>query len=496
MPNIELSVVGKQILFSPSFFYRFDPKQWKDQKPYPPYGTIYAASLLRANGYGVQLFDTHLKQSPAEIKPVLKTSRPGYLVIYDDGFNYLTKMCLSAMRSAAFELIRYGKSEDWIVIVCNSDASDHYDLYLKAGADFVILGEGELTLLELMQSLEKNQRDHSHIRGLAYRTADHNICTIKRPVLKDLDTLPDPAWDLVDIETYRSIWQDAHGFFSLNLATTRGCPFKCNWCAKPIYGNRYNSRSPKRVVQEIISLQNLYGASHFWMADDIFGLNPKWVEEFRQEMLASSIRIKFKIQSRADLLMQENYIKSLVDAGVDEVWIGAESGSQKMLDAMDKGTTIHQIEKATKLLHEQEVSVGFFLQFGYPGERITEIKETIAMLLRVMPEDIGISVSYPLPGTLFYDRVKHQLQSKQNWTDSDDLDMMYAAAYSPAFYKQLHRFVHKIFRLKQGWNNLGAVIKGRRKITWSALKSIAAMVYYLPAVTADRLKLRRLYTPV
>ncbi|MBP7803858.1 MAG: B12-binding domain-containing radical SAM protein [Saprospiraceae bacterium] len=495
MPNSDLSAAGTTLLFSPSFFYRFDQKQWKDQKPYPPYGTIYAASLMQQEGFSVNLFDTHLKESTSEIEPVLKSLRPRYLIIYDDGFNYLTKMCLTAMRAAAFELINYGKSGECRIIVCNSDAADHYDLYLKQGADFVILGEGELTLLELLKSLEANEKSQAHVAGLAFRLDEVSICTLPRPVLKDLDALPDPAWDLIDMPAYQSLWQASEGYFSLNLATTRGCPYKCNWCAKPIYGNRYNSRSPQRVVGEMSTLHARYGVSHFWMADDIFGLNPKWVQQFQQEILSSDLQIKIKIQSRADLLVQENYIKSLVEAGIKEVWIGAESGSQKVLDAMDKGTTIQQIEQSTRLLQAYKVRVGFFLQFAYPGESMVEIKETISMMLRLMPDDIGISISYPLPGTLFYERVKHQLRSKQNWVDSDDLDTMYIAAYSPAFYKQLHRFVHKLFRLKQGWLNLGAVIRGKRRITRAALKSIASLIYYLPAVTADRFKLYRLSTP-
>jgi anaerobic magnesium-protoporphyrin IX monomethyl ester cyclase len=496
MPDIELSSVGVKLLFSPSFFYRFDIKQWKEQKPYPPYGTIYAASALRQQGYSVYLFDTHLQHSTEAIQPVLGSLHPRYLIIYDDGFNFLTKMCLSAMRKAAFELIRYGKKAGCIVIVCNSDAADHYERYLNQGADFVILGEGELTLTDLVESLEAKQKDQSKIPGLAFYFNQTVIRTAPRPVLRDLDTLPDPAWDLIDIAAYRRIWQTSQGYFSLNIATTRGCPFKCNWCAKPIYGNRYNSRSPKRVADEMKALHAQFGVSHFWMADDIFGLNPKWAAEFKQEIQSNNLPVKLKLQSRADLLMQENYILDLVESGVDEVWIGAESGSQKILDAMDKGTTISQIEKSAKLLQDQNVRVGFFLQFGYPGERLTEIKETIAMLLRVMPDDIGISVSYPLPGTVFHERVRHQLRSKQNWIDSDDLDMMYMATYNPAFYKQLHRFVHKIFRLKQGWNNLVAVIKGRHKITWATLKSIAALMYYLPAAIADRLRLYRLSTPI
>ncbi|MBP6793429.1 MAG: radical SAM protein, partial [Saprospiraceae bacterium] len=234
---------------------------------------------------------------------------------------------------------------------------------------------------------------------------------------------------------------------------------------------------------------------HIWMADDIFGLNKKWMAEFYDAVAALHITIPYKIQSRADLLVQENYINQLKATGCAEVWIGAESGSQKILDAMDKGITISQIQKATQLLQSKCIRVGYFLQFGYIKENLDDIKATVKMLLSNMPDDIGISVSYPLPGTHFYEKVKSQLGSKQNWKDSDDLDMMYQAPFSPAFYKRLHRLVHKLFRLKQGWLNLLYLVKGKKKLNWNVLKSIASILYYLPAAAADRLKLLRLYTP-
>jgi anaerobic magnesium-protoporphyrin IX monomethyl ester cyclase len=305
-------------------------------------------------------------------------------------------------------------------------------------------------------------------------------------VLHDLDSLPDPAWDLVDIEAYRRIWMAKHGTFSLNLATTRGCPYKCNWCAKPIYGNRYNSRSPERVAAEIEMLINTYGVRHFWMADDIFGLKPGWVQRFRDVVLEKNLRFSYKIQSRVDLLLKEDTIDALVASGLKQVWVGAESGSQKILDAMDKGTTVEEIYKATRLLKSKGVEVCFFLQFGYLGETMDDIESTLNMVEELMPYDIGISVSYPLPGTKFYEKVKSMLGEKQNWAHSDDLDMMYPSTFTPAFYRRLHRLVHKRFRLKQGreaWQN---------PQTPQRLKKAAKTLYYAPAAALDAWRLKRL----
>ncbi len=483
-----------KLLFCPSYFYRFDKKQWEDNRPYPPYGTLYAAAVMRKEGYNVSFFDTHLRKNTQEIIPVLAFEKPNYLVIYDDGFNYLTKMCLTAMRSAAFEMIQFAKKENAIVIVCNSDATDHFEKYLDNGADYIVFGEGEITLQELIADLESPKPNPSAIKGIAYKDATGIVVNQKRPVLHDLDSLPDPAWDLIDLQGYQDIWKNNHGYFSLNIATTRGCPFKCNWCAKPIYGNRYNSRSPERVAQELNYLNRQFGASHFWIADDIFGLKPKWVQEFRTEVQRLDLKIKYKIQSRADLLLQPDYIDDLVTSGLDMAWIGAESGSQKILDAMDKGITVAQIGEARNLLKSKKVNVGFFLQFGYLGENLADIAATIEMVQKLNPDDIGISVSYPLPGTLFYEKVKDQLKSKQNWVNSDDLDMMYEGAFSPQFYKRLHRYVHKVFRLGQGLNHLKNLFRKPRSINANGLKSIASVGYYLPASWIDRLKLKFLST--
>lgn len=477
------------ILFSHSYFYRFDAKQWKAQQPYPPYGTLYAAAVMRECGFQVHLYDTNLRENVLDLVPVLKQTAAQYFVLYDDGFNYLTKMCLTRMRAAAFEMIALAKNAGCKVIVCSSDSTDHFAQYLEKGADFVLLGEGEITLRELILALEAGNTQYNTIPGLAYHDAQLGLLrTGARPVVTALDSLPDPAWDLVEMADYQRIWQKAHGYFSLNLATTRGCPYKCNWCAKPIYGNRYNTRSPERVVDEIEMLIKTYGARHFWMADDIFGLKPGWVQRFRDLVQARDLHFTYKIQSRVDLLLQENQIDALVESGLRQVWVGAESGSQRILNAMDKGTKVEEIEQATALLKQKGVEVCFFLQFGYLGETRADIDATLQLVEKLLPHDIGISVSYPLPGTKFYDKVKSMLGEKQNWTDSNDLAMMYQGTFVPAFYRRLHKLVHKRFRLKQGlqhWQNLPQLHR-------APLRSLLLTFYYAPAAKVDAFLLKRL----
>jgi anaerobic magnesium-protoporphyrin IX monomethyl ester cyclase len=435
-------------LFTHSYFLRFDPKQWKQQTPYPPLGTIYAAAVLREAGWEVALHDVMFAESAQALSSSLTRHTPHLLVVYDDGFNYLTKMCLTNMREAAFEMCQMAKATGAKVVVCSSDSTDHYEKYLDHGADAVILGEGEAGLLEFAQHIEAGHAQYGDILGLAFRENGKTIVTAKRPVIRDLDSLPAPAWDLVDIVPYQNAWKK-HGYFSVNMATTRGCPYKCNWCAKPIYGNRYNSHSPAAKAAELEYLVNNFGAQHIWFADDIFGLKPGWVQEFSKEVKQRGLKISFKIQSRADLLLQSDTVAALAEAGCTEVWLGAESGSQKVLDAIDKVITVAQIKESRAMLKQHGIRAAFFLQFGYLGETWEDIQSTVDMLLETMPDDIGASVSYPLPGTGFYEKVKSELGTKSNWTDSDELVLMFKNTYSPEFYKRLHRYVHKRFRLAQ-----------------------------------------------
>jgi anaerobic magnesium-protoporphyrin IX monomethyl ester cyclase len=479
------------VLLTHSYFLRFDPKQWTQQQPYPPLGTIFAAAVLRQAGHKASLFDTMFSVSPDEIIPFVEKEKPGYLVIYDDGFNYLTKMCLTNMREAAFKMAQLARQRGCKVIVCSSDASDHYEKYLENGADFIVLGEGEITLLELINNAEKPEKSFESISGIAFQKEGKTILTSKREVLKDLDSLPMPAWDLINIAPYKNAWLDKWGYFSINVATTRGCPFKCNWCAKPIYGNRYNTRSPEKVVEEIKYLFEHFQATHVWFCDDIFGLKPGWVNKFADLIEAQKLKFGFKIQCRADLLLQENNIAALARAGCESVWMGAESGSQKILDAMDKGTKIEQIYEATRLLKKHKIKPAFFLQFGYPGEEMVDIHKTINMLLDLMPDDIGISVSYPLPGTKFYEKVKEELKEKTNWADSDELALMFKNTFNPTFYKQLHRYVHKIYRKKQAGTAFKHIISSPFSTNVHELKKALSMLYYLPSSRVYKYRLNQ-----
>jgi anaerobic magnesium-protoporphyrin IX monomethyl ester cyclase len=484
-----------QVLFGQSYFLRFDPKLWEAMQPYPPLGALYAASYLRSQGYAVALFDSMLAESEDQWAQALEDEKPAFAVLFEDHFNYLSKMCLLRMRQAAFTMVKMAKQAGCVVIVCGADATDHVESYLHQGADFILTGEGEITLGELLNALiGKESRPLGHIAGLVYLDPSGGIVhTPRRPDLADLDALPFPARDLVDMERYRRIWLERHGYFSMNIVTTRGCPFHCNWCAKPIWGQRYHSRSPENVVAEMKWLAENYHPDHLWFADDILGLKPGWLDRFAGLVEAERVRIPFKSLNRVDLLLRGQTIHSLAKAGAQIVWVGAESGSQKILDAMDKGTRVEQIYEATRSLHAADLQVGFFLQFGFPGETRLDIEKTIQMVRDCAPDDIGISVSYPMPGTKFYAAVRDQLGEKQNWQDSEDLAMLYQGPYSTAFYRKLHSVLHKEFRVRKVFRMLKSSLGDVSAFSWRrGAQSVASMGYNLVTLPIARFQLNRL----
>ncbi len=486
----------KKILIMHSYFLRLDPKQWATGKPYAPLGTLYATSFLKQHEHNILFFDTMFSKGPHEIIPVLEKEQPDIFVIYDDGFNYLTKMCLENMREAAFAMIRSAKDRGAIVIVSSSDSTDRFEMYLDQGADFILLGEAELTLLELVNALGNGVKEYNLIDGIAFTQNGKSLKTKARAVMKDLDALPWPAWNMIDMEPYREMWIRHAGYFSMNMGTTRGCPFKCNWCAKPIYGNRYHARTPGNVVGELKMLNKQFGFDHIWFCDDIFGLKPGWVKAFADLVEKEELPFKFKMQGRVDLLLEEDNIRDLARAGCENIWMGAESGSQRILDAMDKGTTVQQIYEATRLIKNCGIKPSFFIQFGYLSETKEDIEKTISMINELLPYELGISVSYPLPGTIFFEKVKKELVNKTNWKDSDELAMMFSNTYQPAFYKQLHRYVHRSYRKHLALENIRRIIADPFGLKAAGIKKAFSAIYYLPAEWVARQKLSQLEKPL
>ncbi len=415
-----------------------DPKQVEKMQPYPPLQTLLAAAVLRDAGASVALFDPTFHPPISAFEQALARHNPRYVVVCEDDFNFLSKMCLGHSRELAFHFAASARRAGITPIVHGSDSSDHVREFLDAGFACVLTGEVESSLLQLLQT-----RTYSGIPGLARMDSATNTVAYNPPrqPRTDLDSLPLPAWDLVDIARYREAWLAAHGYFSLNIASSRGCPYRCNWCAKPIYGDTYHARSPHLVAAEMRELKTRFAPDHVWFADDIFALSARWTETFAAEVERLGARVPFKMQSRCDLMTRPT-AAALRRAGCAEVWMGAESGSQKILDAMEKGVRVEHIFEARRNLRRHGIRACYFLQFGYPGETWLDIELTLRMVRETQPDDIGVSVSYPLPRTRFYNIVAAELHGDPHWRDSGDLAMMFHGTYSTDFYRALAAALH------------------------------------------------------
>jgi radical SAM superfamily enzyme YgiQ (UPF0313 family) len=425
-----------------SYHLPYDPKQLRKMQPYVPLGTLYAATALRDSGISVAAFDSMLEDPSAALPAVLAEHQPRIVTVYEDDFNFLSKMCLTRMREVAWEIAKAARAIGAVTVVHGSDATDSPALFLENGFDYVLCGEAEETLVQLCTAILHSRKlpeidglvrrdEHRRARASAQRLA-------KNPAWTELSL---PARDLIDLEPYRAAWQKAHGYFSTNMVSSRGCPYHCNWCAKPISGNKFHLRPAAAVAEEMKLLKTCAGVKHIWFGDDVFALNHNWVQEFAAEVTKRDAAVPFKIQSRADL-MSECTVRNLKTAGCAEVWMGVESGSQAILNAMDKSLRLPSVIAARELLEQAGIRACFFLQFGYPGETWIELQETIGFVRETRPDDIGISFSYPLPGTTFYERVRKELGQKRNWVDSDDLCVMFRAAYTTDFYRAVRDALH------------------------------------------------------
>jgi anaerobic magnesium-protoporphyrin IX monomethyl ester cyclase len=429
------------ILLTHSFFLKQDAKQLAKMKPYSPLSTLILASLLRDRGHRVALFDATFANGVEDFEAALDAHRPDIVMVMEDNFNFLTKMCTTLRRDSALAMIAAARARDCRVAVNGPDAADHPLAYLAAGADAVALGEGEAALAELADLWRSGEGCPEAVAGLVLPGPAGLATTRPRGPMRNLDDLPPPAWDLLDIDAYRCAWRSAHGEFSWNMSSSRGCPYTCNWCAKPTFGRRYTVRSPADVVRELTLLKAQVDPDHIWFADDIFGLDVDWTAALAKGIEEAGCRIPFTMQSRVNL-MTDAMVGALVRAGVREVWVGVESGSQKILDAMDKGATVKAARDATRTLKAHGVRACWFIQLGYPSETWDDLLSTRDLIREEKPDEIGVSVAYPLPGTEFHARVQAQLGRQKNWRDTGDLAMLFQGAYSSAFYRKVRDVLH------------------------------------------------------
>ncbi|RMG64623.1 MAG: radical SAM protein [Calditrichaeota bacterium] len=470
------------VLLTHGYFLPLDPKEAALHRPYPPLASLTMAAWLKEKlGLEVHFYDVMFDGGPEGLVQAVRKHRPDVLIVYDDDFNFLTKMCLENMRRTVFAAVAQLEQVP-LRIVHSSDASDQAEAYLQAGFQVVVHRNAEKALVDLLAAYRRRPSLEAlqHMPSLSLNTANGIVHT--PPLRQNFppEETPFPRWELIDLEPYRRQWLKHHSYFSLNVSTSHGCPYGCNWCAKPLYGRTYRAIPPERVAEEFRRLKVELGADHIWVTDDIFALQPGWLERFARELERRQIHVPYKCLSRADLIT-EPFAALLARTGCQEIWLGVESGSQRVLDAMDKRLRVTDAIRARQILGNHGIRTCFFLQFGYLGETLADIQATWRLIRHTRPSDIGISVSYPLKGTPFYQTVQNLLGAKRNWLHSGDLDLMYPGTYPRSFYREVYRFTHLMF----GWIRLR-----QAQPLGGQLRLLVRQIIFLPELVLRYLRIR------
>ncbi len=462
-----------KIILSHAYFIVEDLKEQQIMKPYPPLGLLSVSAWLEQAHFQHEVLDSTFMTVSAW-KGKVRSQEPDILAMYT---NLITKPKLIELMQWVHTILPETK-----IILGGPDVTYNIENYLGAGADFLVIGEGEQTLLELIESMT-SQGDFSEIKGIALKNGEGRVVrTAARPHLRDLDLLPLPNRKKIDLDLYLAAWTKTHGKSSISLSTQRGCPYTCKWCSTAVYGQSYRRRSPQSVVDEIKHLLEKYGPDQFWFVDDVFTISHKWLQAFRDQLKATGVRISFECISRADRL-NEDILDVLSDMGCFRIWIGAESGSQRILDAMDRRVEAGQVKKMIKGAKDRGIQAGTFIMLGYPGETEEDIKETVEYLKASDPDHFTITLAYPIKGTDLYAQVASVLNNREDWTKTTDRDRDFPRTYTRKYYDYAVRWVHNSVHLNKrkrkggilGWRLLPIAVKvwlSRAGMYWSRAMSI------------------------
>lgn len=417
-----------KIVLTHGYFINEDAKEQEIMRPYIPLGILYISAWLQKHEYDNEIFDSTF-QSFDKQKVFLKEFKPDVIGLYT---NLMTK--LNVLR-----LIQFVRGEEDLkhtkIILGGPEVRNHVKNFLTHGADFIVLGEGEETMLELVQFIDgKTSKSIHEIEGVSYLDEQQEVVQNKeRAKLKELSDLPFPNRSKVNLQLYFDAWKQKHGTSAISINTMRGCPYSCKWCSRAVYGQSYRRRSAKNVVDEIEWIQSNYEVDSIWFVDDVFTVSHKWLSEFNEELQSRQIKMPYECITRADR-MNEEVIKELKSSGCFRVWIGAESGSQKVIDLMDRRVDVNQVRDMIQLAQFHGVQAGTFIMVGYPGETEEDIFETVHHLKTSNPDIFTITVAYPIKGTPLYQEVEDRFIEDLPWETSTDRDIDFKRTYSRKYY--------------------------------------------------------------
>ena len=410
-----------------------DPKELEVMKPYPPLGLLYLSAYLKQRDHTVEVFDTTFATRD-ELTARLAATPGGVVGIYT---NLVT-------RANVIWVMGQAKAHGWTVVTGGPESANYPDDYLANGADVVIIGEGEQSITEVVEALRDRGPHRLHgIAGVVFRDEDGAIVRNEaREQIRDIDSLPWPDRDAIDIKRYVDIWREHHGMGSVNLITARGCPYKCNWCSHAVYGYSHRRRTPEDCADEVADIMERYEPDQVWYADDVFTISHRWLFQYADALKARGLRVPFETISRADRMRKDEVLATLADIGCYRIWIGSESGSQRILDAMQRGVTVEEVRWATHAAQRHGIEVGMFLMWGYEGETIEDIEMTIEHVKASNPDIFFTTVSYPIKGTGYFAKVADRLTLNGQWANVTDRSYKIKGRHSARYFKFADQWLH------------------------------------------------------
>jgi anaerobic magnesium-protoporphyrin IX monomethyl ester cyclase len=434
------------LLLTHGYFLYEDPKELQIMKPYPPLGLLYICSHLRNKGLSVEVFDSTFS-SRQELWDLLHKGPPSIIGVYA---NLMT-------RTNVVDILRMAKEAGWRTIVGGPEPGAYINEYLASGADVVVLGEGEVTLEELIPTLRAQAFDKlDQIAGIAFSAPDGTVIrTRPREQIKDIDAQPWPARESIDSAKYVEVWRKHHGMGSVSLITARGCPYHCRWCSHEVFGKTHRRRKPASVADELEWLIDRYQPQMAWMADDVFTIHHGWLFQYASELKNREIKLPFECISRADRLNQK-VVDTLAEMGCFRVWIGSESGSQRILDAMERGVTVEEVQKAVGLCRTAGIQTGMFLMWGYEGEELSDIEATVEHVKKADPDIFFTTVAYPIKGTPYFADVADRVETLKVWSQGSDRDFRVRNRHSRQFYRFADKLLRSEVELERLRNNPSA----------------------------------------
>ncbi len=431
------------ILLTHGYFISEDPHEQKVMKPYPPLGILYISAYLKSKGFEVDVLDTTFK-TPGQAFDWLTKERPSLVGIY---CNLMTK-------PNVLKMIHFCKSIGATVILGGPEPPQYAEQYLDYGADIVVAGEGELILEDLIPHLiKKGKRDLNRIEGIVFQDENRKVIkTQPRPFYQDLDELPLPDREVIDLQQYVDVWREHHGLGSVSLICARGCPYTCTWCSHSVYGFTHRRRSPTNVADEVELILRAYNPDMLWYADDVFTINHRWLFEYAKELETRGVKIPFECISREDRL-NEHVIQTLARMGCFRLWIGSESGSQSVLNDMRRRTNVERVREMTRLLQKNVIQAGMFIMLGYDGETRDDLEATAEHLKKSNPDVFLTTIAYPIKGTEYYEGLDSRVVHEKPWAEETDRGLRTAGSHSRRYYDFANRWLVNEVALHRQLNN-------------------------------------------